>query len=421
MEFRDLKKQYQVLREEMDRAVLDAMASGAYIMGPQVRELEQQLAEYVGVRHCLSCANGTDALTLSIKAWGIGPGDAVFVPDFTFFSSAEVVPLEGATPVFVDVCEETFNIDAADLERAVKEVLADGRLRPRVVVAVDLFGLPADYQAVRAVADRYGLLVLEDGAQGFGGSIQMADQVGHDGNVIPGTSHVMAGCDRPSKRTCSFGDIATTSFFPAKPLGCYGDGGAVFTDNDEWAALINSYRVHGKGTFKYDNVRIGLNSRLDTVQAAVLQVKLKAFVDYELDDINAAAEKYTERLKDIVAPPVIPAGFRSSWAQYTIKLQDASQRDALQAALKAEGIPSMVYYPKPLHLQTAFADPHVGLRPPQDDSLSFRAEPQSESRNLDLCPVATSLCSRVLSLPLHPYITEEQIDTVCNAIRKFLR
>ena len=258
---------------------------------------------------------------------------------------------------------------------------------------------------------------------------------------MAGASHVMAGTDRPSKRACSFGDIATTSFFPAKPLGCYGDGGAVFTDNDEWAALINSYRVHGKGTFKYDNVRIGLNSRLDTVQAAVLQVKLKAFAEYELDDITDAAEKYTERLKDIVATPVIPAGFRSSWAQYTIKLQDAVQRDALQAALKAEGIPSMVYYPKPLHLQTAFADPHVGLRPPQDDkgtvrvhqddkgrfvlpqddSLSFRAEPQAKSRNLNRCPVATSLCSRVLSLPLHPYITEEQIDTVCNAIRKFLR
>ena len=428
MEFRDLKKQYQVLREEMDRAVFDAMASGAYIMGPQVRELEQQLAEYVGVKHCLTCANGTDALTLALKAWGIGPGDAVFVPDFTFFSSAEVVPLEGATPVFVDVCEETFNIDSADLERAVKEVLAEGRLRPRVVVAVDLFGLPADYQAVRAVADKYGLLILEDGAQGFGGSIERFPvKPGMTEEVMAGAPHVMAGCDRPSKRACSFGDIATTSFFPAKPLGCYGDGGAVFTDNDEWAALINSYRVHGKGTFKYDNVRIGLNSRLDTLQAAVLQVKFKAFAEYELDDINTAAEKYTERLKDIVATPVIPTGFRSSWAQYTIKLKDAAQRDALQAALKAEGIPSMVYYPKPLHLQTAFADPHVGLRPPQDDkgrgwppqddSLSFRAEP----RNLDLCPVATSLCSRVLSLPLHPYITEEQIDTVCNAIRKFLR
>lgn len=383
MQFRDLKQQYQVLREEMDRAILDTVASGAYIMGPQVKALEKQLAEYVGVKHCLTCANGTDALTLALKAWGIGPGDAVFVPDFTFFSSAEVVPLEGAEPVFVDVCEDTFNIDAADLERAIQVVLAEGRLRPRVVVAVDLFGLPADYRAIRTVADRYGLLVLEDGAQGFGGTI--------DG-----------------KRACSFGDIATTSFFPAKPVGCYGDGGAVFTDNDEWAALIDSYRVHGKGQFKYDNVRIGMNSRLDTVQAAVLQVKLKAFAEYELDDINAAAEKYSERLKGIVATPIIPDGFRSSWAQYTIKLQDSAQRDALQAALKAEGIPSMVYYPKPMHLQTAFS------------SLSFRAEPQAKSRNLDLCPVATSLCSRVLSLPLHPYLTEEQIDTVCAAIRKFL-
>ena len=389
VEFRDLKKQYQVLREDMDRAILSAVASGAYIMGPQVKELEKQLAEYVGVKHCLTCANGTDALTLALKAWGIGPGDAVFVPDFTFFSSAEVVPLEGAEPVFVDVCEDTFNIDAADLERAVQAVLAEERLRPRVVVAVDLFGLPADYQAVRAVADKYGLLILEDGAQGFGGS------------VIPSAA-------KESLCACSFGDIATTSFFPAKPVGCYGDGGAVFTDNDEWAALIDSYRVHGKGQFKYDNVRIGMNSRLDTVQAAVLQVKLKAFAEYELDDINAAADKYTERLKDIVATPVIPAGFRSSWAQYTIKLQDSAQRDALQAALKAEGIPSMVYYPKPMHLQTAFR------------SLSFRAELQAKSRNLDLCPVATSLCSRVLSLPLHPYLTDEQIDTVCAAIRNFL-
>ncbi len=381
MQFRDLKKQYQVLKEDMDKAMLEAVASGAYIMGPQVKELEQQLAEYVGVKHCLTCANGTDALTLALKAWGVGPGDAVFVPDFTFFSSAEVVPLEGAEPVFVDVCEETFNLDAADLERAVKEVLADGRLRPRVVVAVDLFGLPADYKAIRAVADKYSLLILEDGAQGFGGTI--------DG-----------------KRACSFGDIATTSFFPAKPVGCYGDGGAVFTDNDEWATLIESYRVHGKGQFKYDNVRIGMNSRLDTVQAAVLQVKLKAFDEYELADINLAALQYTKRLKDIVATPVIPEGFLSSWAQYTIRLRDKSQRDALQAALKAEGIPSMVYYPKPMHLQTAFA------------SLSFRAKPQAESRNL--CPVATSLCDRVLSLPMHPYLTTEQIDTVCDVIRKSL-
>ena len=408
MEFRDLKQQYRVLREDMDRAVLEAMAAGAYIMGPQVKALEKQLADYVGVKHCLTCANGTDALTLALKAWGIGPGDAVFVPDFTFFASAEVVSLEGATPVFVDVHEETFNIDADDLDRAVQQVLAEGRLRPRVVVAVDLFGLPADYMAIRTVADKYGLLVLEDGAQGFGGS-----------TVIPcSTSSVIPGLTRNLKRACSFGDIATTSFFPAKPLGCYGDGGAVFTDNDEWAALIESYRVHGKGEFKYDNVRIGLNSRLDTVQAAVLQVKLKAFADYELDAVNKAAALYTERLQGL-ATPVIPEGFRSSWAQYTVRFADRAQRDAVQAALKAAGIPAMVYYPKPMHLQTAFLDPHVGQWPPQDDKLSFRAEPQAESRNL--CPVATSLCDRVLSLPMHPYITVEEIDSVCGVIRQALQ
>ena len=412
MEFRDLKKQYQVLRDEMDRVVLDAIASGAYIMGPQVRELEQQLAEYVGVKHCLTCANGTDALTLALKAWGIGPGDAVFVPDFTFFSSAEVVPLEGAEPVFVDVFEETFNIDADDLERAVERVIAEGRLRPRVVVAVDLFGLPADYQAIRAIADKYGLLILEDGAQGFGGSIQMADQVGHDESVIPGLTGNL-------RRACSFGDIATTSFFPAKPLGCYGDGGAVFTDNEEWTALIASYRVHGKGTFKYDNVRIGLNSRLDTVQAAVLKVKLKAFAEYELDAVNKVAARYTDLLHGL-ATPVIPEGYRSSWAQYTVRFSSRGERDAVQAALKAEGIPAMVYYPKPLHLQTAFAKTpdQVG-----GDGGNVIQGDHSVIPGLtgNLCPVATSLCERVLSLPLHPYMTDEEVETVCSAIHKALR
>ena len=389
MEFRDLKHQYQVLREDIDRAVLGAMASGAYIMGPQVRELERQLAEYVGMKHCLTCANGTDALTLALKAWAVGPGDAVFVPDFTFFSTAEVVPLEGATPVFVDVCEDTFNLDAADLECAVQAVLAEGRLRPRVVVAVDLFGLPADYKAIRAVADRYGLLVLEDGAQGFGGTI--------DG-----------------KRACSFGDIATTSFFPAKPLGCYGDGGAVFTDNDEWAALVGSYRVHGKGSFKYDNVRIGLNSRLDTVQAAILQVKLKAFADYELDSVNAAAEHYTELLAGL-ATPAIPDGFRSSWAQYTVRFASREQRDAVQEALKAEGIPAMVYYPKPLHRQAAFTDSFALL-----GMTSLCHSEEAESRRRNLCPVATSLCDRVLSLPMHPYLTRDDISKVCSVILEAL-
>ena len=369
MEFRDLKRQYQVLQADMDEAILGAVRESRFIMGPQVRELETRLADYVGVKHCLSCANGTDALTLALKAWGIGPGDAVFVPDFTFFSSAEVVALEGATPVFVDVRKETFNLDTDDLERAILETLAEGALKPRVIVAVDLFGQCADYPRIKEIAERYGLWILEDGAQGFGGSIG-------------------------AQRACSFGDIATTSFFPAKPLGCYGDGGAVFTDNDQWAALIASYRIHGKGTDKYDNLRIGLNSRLDTLQAAVLLVKFKAFESYELDAVNDAAEKYTESLQGHVATPVVPEGFRSSWAQYTIRLENAELRDKVQAALKAAGIPAMVYYPRPMHAQTAFK------------ALGFQRP----------CPNATTLCERVLSLPMHPYITDEDIKSVCQTI-----
>ncbi len=361
-----MRKQHEMLSESIDAAILKAVAGGHYIMGPEVKQLEAELAEYVGVKHCLTCANGTDALALALKAWGVGPGDAVFVPDFTFFASAEVVAAEGATPVFVDVLEDTFNIDPADLERAVVEVRAEGNLVPKAVVAVDLFGLPADFRRIREIADTYGLLVLEDGAQGFGGSM--------DG-----------------RRACSFGDIATTSFFPAKPLGCYGDGGAVFTDNDEWAALMDSYRVHGKGNCKYENVRIGMNSRLDTVQAAVLLEKLKAFKAYELEDVNSAAKAYSERLSGAVKVPSIPTGYGSSWAQYSILLESSEQRENVQKSLKEEGIPTMVYYPLPMHLQKAFEG----------------------SEGLRSCPLAESLCQRALALPMHPYLTEEQIDTVC--------
>lgn len=344
--------------------MLKAASSCHYIMGPEVREFESRLSAYTGVAHSLTCGNGTDALTLALKAWGVGPGDAVFVPDFTFFASAEVIAAEGATPVFVDVLEDTFNIDTADLERAVLEIEADGRLRPRAVVAVDLFGLPADFPRIRTIADAHGLLILEDGAQGFGGSIG-------------------------ERRACSFGDISTTSFFPAKPLGCYGDGGAVFTSNPEWAALIESYRVHGKGDNKYQNVRIGLNSRLDTIQAAILIEKLNAFEGWELTDVNKAAAMYDERLSGKVKTPVIPEGFGSSWAQYTLRLESPEQRSRVQATLKEKGIPTMVYYPVPMHAQKAFA------------SLEKRG-----------CPVASRLCETVLSLPMHPYLTEEQIDTV---------
>lgn len=373
MQFRDLKQQYQVLKTDIDKAILDVAASSAYIMGPQVKELERQLADYVGTRHCISCASGTDALTLALKAWGIQPGDAVFVPDFTFFSSAEAVSLEGATPVFVDVDRETFNIDPADLENKIEATIQKGELTPKTIIAVDMFGLPANYPVLRRIACRHNLPILEDGAQGFGGTIN-------------------------GKRNCSFGDISITSFFPSKPLGCYGDGGACFTDNDEWAALMDSYRMHGKGASKYENVRIGMNSRLDTIQASILQVKLKAFAE-ESAAINKAAAEYTARLTGIVEIPVVPAGFLSSWAQYTVKLNSKTERDGLQAYLKGQGIPSMVYYPTPMHRQKAY-------------ETTDSSEPD--------CPVADKLCETVLSLPIHPYISLEDIHDVCDAIKTFL-
>jgi dTDP-4-amino-4,6-dideoxygalactose transaminase len=376
MQFRDLGKQYQVLKADIDKAMITVAANSHYIMGPQMKELEQELATYTGVKHCLTCANGTDALTLALKAWGIGNGDAVFVPDFTFFASAEVVALEGATPVFVDVDDTTYNIDANSLEKAIQRTLAEGKLKPRVIVAVDLFGLPANYPLVRAIANKYNLLILEDGAQGFGGSIT---------NFGESSTSV--------RKACSFGDISTTSFFPAKPLGCYGDGGAVFTNNDEWAQLMNSYRVHGKGTDKYDNVRIGMNSRLDTIQAAILQVKLHVF-DEEVVRVNKAAQQYTQLLKDKVKTPIIPEGFGSSWAQYTIQLPNETKRNQLQAALKEAGIPSMVYYPKPMHSQTAFNNV------------------QSDCENY----VSNRLCATVLSLPMHPYIESSEIEHICSVL-----
>jgi len=374
MQFRDLVKQYNVLKPEIDKAMTDTAASGGYIMGKAVKELEAELAEYVGVKHCITCANGTDALTLALKAWGLGEGDAVFVPDFTFFASAEIVSLEGATPVFVDVDADTFNIDPISLETMIEKTLREGKLTPKAIVTVDLFGLPAEYFALKEIADKYNLYILEDGAQGFGGNIN-------------------------GKMACSLGDISTTSFFPAKPLGCYGDGGAIFTDNDEWASIIHSLKVHGKGSFKYDNVRIGMNSRLDTLQAAILKPKFNAFREYEVIDINKAAALYTEKLRDIVKTPVIPEGYYSSWAQYTIQLKNREQRDGLQSYLKENGIPSMVYYPNPMHKQTAYKD--LGYK---DGDF----------------PVTEKLCATVLSLPLHPYITDKEIQQVVDSIQKYI-
>lgn len=376
MNFRDLKKQYEVLKPEIDAAINEAVTSARFISGPQVRELEQRLAGYVGVKHCVTCANGTDAITLALTAWGIGKGDAVFVPDFTFFSSGECPAAVGATPVFVDVDKRTFNLDAEKLEQSIKTVLDEGEYTPKAVVAVDLFGLPADYQKIRAVCEKYDLLLLEDGAQGFGGSIN-------------------------GKKACSFGDIATTSFFPAKPLGCYGDGGAVFTDNDEWAALLRSLTVHGKsGNDKYNNIRIGMNSRLDTLQAAILIPKLDAFERYELDKVNEAAALYSQKLAGSgLVLPLIPEGFVSSWAQYTIQLPENCDRQKLISALKEKGIPSMVYYAKPMHLQGAF-----------ENTRSAVAD----------CAVTERLCKTVLSLPMHPYLEESDISFVCNSILEII-
>ncbi len=382
MQFRDLPKQYEVLKEKIDAAMVSVASSAHFISGPEVKELENVLADYVGVKHCITCANGTDAITIALRAWGVGKGDAVFVPDFTFFSSGECPADEGAVPIYVDVDSRTYNIDPAKLETAVQKIISEGKYKAKAVVAVDLFGLPADYPAIQTICKKYDLLLLEDAAQGFGGSIN-------------------------GKLTCSFGDISTTSFFPAKPLGCYGDGGAIFTDNDEWAEQIRSICVHGKDmsnpndpNAKYNNIRIGKNSRLDTLQAAILLPKFKAFVDYELEDVNTVASWYTEGLKDTdLVLPLIKEGFYSSWAQYTVQLPSGTDRKVLQSRLKAVGIPSMVYYAKPMHQQIAFAG--------------------TDSAIAD-CPVTEQLCATVLSLPLDPYKTREEIDFIVAELKKAL-
>ena len=373
MEFRDLKQQYQLHKTEIDNAIQNVLTKVNFIQGKQVAALEEVLAEYVGVKHCVTCANGTDALQLALMTWDIGSGDAVFVPDFTFFSSGEVVPLVGATPIFVDIDEDTYNISPQSLEQAIQYVLEQTNLKPRVIIAVDLFGQPAEYEQIKKIAEKYNLLILEDGAQGFGGRI--------------GT-----------KKACSFGDISTTSFFPAKPLGCYGDGGALFTENDEWAELLRSYRVHGKGVDKYDNVRIGMNSRLDTIQAAVLLEKIK-FFDWEVKKCNQVAEEYNKGLQGVVKAPVVKKGFVSSWAQYTVCFQNNKEREQVIKLLKEQNIPSAVYYRKPMHMQEAF-------RKYQYKGLEYK--------------VTEKVCECCLSLPMHPYLNINVIKYIIAGVRKSL-
>jgi dTDP-4-amino-4,6-dideoxygalactose transaminase len=364
--FIDLQAQRRRLGESLNRAIAAAVEGGQWIMGPQVREAEERLAEFAGVRHAIACANGTDALMIVLRAWEIGPGNAVFVPAFTFAASAEVVALVGAVPVFVDVLEDTYNMDSASLEAAIAMVRREGKLRPRVVMPVDLFGQAADYRALEPIVKREGLKMLVDTAQAFGATL--------DG-----------------RQTAAMGDAASTSFFPAKPLGCYGDGGATFTDDDGLAELLRSIRIHGQGADKYENVRIGVNSRLDTIQAAILIEKLKIFPD-EIAARERVAQRYSEALgrSNRIGVPRLIEGAQSTWAQYTIQVPE---RDRLAADLKAKGFPTAIYYTTPLSHQKGYAH--------------FPGVPT---------PVSERIGKSVISLPMHPYLDEATQDRIVAAV-----
>ena len=369
MQFVDLHRQFALIEEDLRARIDTVLAHKRFIMGPEVAELESRLREYTGVKHALACSSGTDALVIALMALRVERADAVFVPSFTFFATAEAVSLAGAVPVFVDADPDTMNLSSEALEAAVEATLEEGTLQPRGVIPVDLFGLPVDYARIRDSADKYGLFVLEDAAQGFGAEY----------------------CGR---RACSLGDIAATSFFPAKPLGCYGDGGAVFTDDDVLASRMASLREHGKGAGRYENQCIGMNGRLDTLQAAVLLAKLKVLGE-ELAMRRHIARVYTERLSEAIRTPAEPEGCVSCWAQYTLRARDGRQRDALVTALKAQDIPVMIYYPVPVHLSNAYT------------YLRYRKG--------DL-PVAEALSRTVLSIPIHPYLTPEEIERICTSL-----
>jgi dTDP-4-amino-4,6-dideoxygalactose transaminase len=423
MDFIDLKTQQKRIKGQLDANIQKVLAHGSYIMGPEIRELESKLAAYVGVKHAVACASGTDALLMALMALDVGPGDAVFTTPFTFIATAEVIALLGATPVFVDVDPATYNIDPAKLEQAVlavrdndparhplpkagyaiseasaSTVVPEGPaapnalgkivprrapappstpLRPRAVIPVDLFGLPADYDAIAAIAARHGLAVVEDAAQSFGAQYN-------------------------GRRACAFGHVACTSFFPAKPLGCYGDGGMCFTDDDALAAALDSIRVHGKGSHKYDNARVGINGRLDTLQAAILLAKFDIFPE-EADLRNQVAARYTEFIQkngmgpgaSALVTPHVPRGYVSVWAQYSILARDEAHRTTLMERLKAAGVPTAIYYPKPLHLQTAFAP--LGYAP-------------------GAFPVSEDAAARIFSLPMHPYLQESDQKFIVSAL-----
>jgi dTDP-4-amino-4,6-dideoxygalactose transaminase len=382
VQFIDLAAQQERIRERIEANIAAVLDHGKYIMGPEIQRLEEKLARYVGVKHAISCASGTDALLLALMAYDIGPGDAIFTTPFTFIATGEVISLLGATPVFVDIDPQTFNIDPSKLEPSVQAVLDNQAadlplpqsgvpLVPRGIISVDLFGLPADYDDLDAIAGQYGLFVLEDAAQSFGAE--------YKGN-----------------KACNLAQIGCTSFFPAKPLGCYGDGGMCFTDNEDLHEIMMSLRVHGKGTHKYDNVRIGMNGRMDTLQAAVLLAKFDIFPE-EIELRQQVARRYSELLNQQaeVQTPVVPEGMTSAWAQYSVLAKDETHRTQLQARLKEAGIPTAIYYPKPLHLQTAF-------KPLGYEEGDF--------------PISEDFSGRIFSLPMHPYLSNSDQEMIAKIL-----
>lgn len=375
MQFIDLKTQYQALKADINSNIQAVLDSAQFIGGPYVKELEDKLSAFTGRKHCITCANGTDALQLAYMAAEVGPGDAVFCPDMTFISSTEPAKMLGATSVFCDITPDTYCLCPESLERQIQAVLAEGTLKPKAVVAVDILGNPCDYDAIEAICEKYGLFLIEDAAQSFGASYH-------------------------GKRACAFGHIATTSFFPAKPLGCYGDGGAIFTDDDRMADLIRSLCVHGKGPGgKYDNIRVGVNSRLDAMQAAILLPKLKALEEYEIDARQRVARRYNEAFSGHFTTPFVAKDCVSVYAQYALLAKDSSQRDAIVAHLNQAGIPNMIYYPKPQHALPVFRD-----EPCYGETF----------QNAD------SYCARTFSLPMHPYLEEEQ-DAIIGAVLEMMK
>ncbi|MDR0314666.1 MAG: DegT/DnrJ/EryC1/StrS family aminotransferase [Oscillospiraceae bacterium] len=371
MHFIDLHRQYDVIGDSVKQRIEKVLSEKLFIMGPEVLELEDELAEFTGRKYCLTCSSGTDALVIPLLAFELLKTDAVFVPSFTFFATAESVNIAGATPVFVD-CDETYNIDPKKLEEAIIKTREQGKLTPRGIIPVDLFGLSADYDKIDIIAKKYDLFVLEDAAQGLGGEYK-------------------------SRRNCSFGDVSATSFFPAKPLGCYGDGGAIFTDNEKLYEKMRSIRVHGQGLSRYDNVRIGMNGRLDTIQAAVLLSKLEVFKS-ELLAKNKIALKYTENLNGSFKVPQIPEDCFCAYAQYSLLAKNERQRNDIVEGMKQLNIPIMVYYEVPMHLQTAYK--YLGY-----SKGDF--------------PVCEDFSRRIFSLPMHAYLTDNEVEDICKTIKTF--